>query len=131
MSGIDGHSTSAPLAARPAGPQREPAGAAGRGDRPSRGSSGGSAGCARRVRRRRRRFTLDGIEIEAFPGETILQAAARHNVEIPRLCYMDGMRPTATAARAWSRSRASACSRRRAAAGRPPGMNVMARASAR
>ena len=27
------------------------------------------------------------------PGETILQAAARHGVEIPHLCYQEGLRP--------------------------------------
>jgi formate dehydrogenase major subunit len=94
MSGIDGHSTSAPLAeasrpdrsANPVGPQ---------------GAETSIAILERRLGWVRDGeysgdpvvFTLDGIEIEAFPGETILQAAARHNVEIPRLCYMDGMRP--------------------------------------
>lgn len=38
------------------------------------------------------RFELDGVEVEAFPGETILQAAERHGVAIPHLCYMEGMR---------------------------------------
>jgi len=33
------------------------------------------------------RFTLDGREIEAFAGETIWQAARRHGVTIPHLCY--------------------------------------------
>ncbi|MCB1800436.1 MAG: molybdopterin-dependent oxidoreductase, partial [Gammaproteobacteria bacterium] len=37
-------------------------------------------------------FTLNGREIEALPGETILQAARRHDVEIPHLCYRDGLR---------------------------------------
>jgi len=39
------------------------------------------------------RFTLDGREIEAHEGETILHAARRAGVEIPHLCYMEGMRP--------------------------------------
>jgi formate dehydrogenase major subunit len=94
MSGIDGHSTSAPLADA---------------SRPDRSANPlGPQGAETSVTRLERRlgwvrsgeydgdnvvFTLDGIEIEAFPGETILQAAERHNVEIPRLCYMDGMRP--------------------------------------
>ncbi len=39
------------------------------------------------------RFRLDGQEISALPGETILQAAARHGHEIPHLCYREGMRP--------------------------------------
>ena len=38
-------------------------------------------------------FTLNGAKIDAMEGETILQAAQRNGVEIPRLCYMDGLRP--------------------------------------
>jgi formate dehydrogenase major subunit len=94
MSGIDGASTSAPLAD------------AGRPDRSA--NPLGPQGMETAVARLERRlgwvasgeysgdnvvFTLDDIEIEAFPGETILQAAERHNVEIPRLCYSEGMRP--------------------------------------
>ena len=37
-------------------------------------------------------FELDGRPVEAFEGETILKAAERHGVEIPRLCYTDGLR---------------------------------------
>ena len=37
-------------------------------------------------------FTLDGNRIMAHPGETILQAAERNGVEIPHLCYTEGMR---------------------------------------
>jgi formate dehydrogenase major subunit len=37
-------------------------------------------------------FTLNGVEINAHPSETILQAAERHGVNIPHLCYMEGMR---------------------------------------
>ena len=33
------------------------------------------------------RFTLDGEEIEAYAGETIWEAAARHGTKIPHLCY--------------------------------------------
>ncbi len=39
------------------------------------------------------RFTLDGREISALPEETILEAADRHGVEIPRLCHKPGYRP--------------------------------------
>ncbi|HQN11143.1 MAG TPA: formate dehydrogenase subunit alpha [Quisquiliibacterium sp.] len=39
------------------------------------------------------RFELDGRTIEAHAGESILQAADRHGVEIPRLCFKDGYRP--------------------------------------
>jgi formate dehydrogenase major subunit len=34
------------------------------------------------------RFTLDGTEVEAQPGETIWQVANRHGVEIPHLCWL-------------------------------------------
>src|SRR6266545_1642582 len=34
------------------------------------------------------RFSLDGVEVEAAPGETIWQAAQRHGVEIPHLCWL-------------------------------------------
>ena len=37
-------------------------------------------------------FSLDGRDIEAGAEETILQAAQRHGVEIPRLCYKQGYR---------------------------------------
>ena len=37
-------------------------------------------------------FTLNGKPIEAHEDETILQAARRNGVEIPHLCYTDGMR---------------------------------------
>jgi formate dehydrogenase major subunit len=41
------------------------------------------------------RFTLDGREVEAKPGETIWQAADRHSVAIPHLCHTPkpGYRP--------------------------------------
>ena len=94
MSGIDGLSTSAPLAdleqpdrsANPVGPQ---------------GAETAIDRLEKRLGWARTReyegenvvFTLDSIEIEAFPGETILEAAERHNVAIPRLCYTEGMRP--------------------------------------
>jgi formate dehydrogenase major subunit len=38
------------------------------------------------------RFQVDGREIEAGPGDTILTAAARHGIRVPRLCYTEGMR---------------------------------------
>ena len=34
------------------------------------------------------RFTLDGVEVEAAPGETIWQAAQRLGTEIPHLCWL-------------------------------------------
>ncbi|MES2939625.1 MAG: formate dehydrogenase subunit alpha [Pseudomonadota bacterium] len=38
-------------------------------------------------------FTLDGKTVQALRGDTILQAAERVGVEIPRLCYKEGYRP--------------------------------------
>src|SRR5437870_13800349 len=38
-------------------------------------------------------FTLNGEQIVAYEGETVLQAAKRHGVDIPHLCYKEGMRP--------------------------------------
>ncbi|HYD77704.1 formate dehydrogenase subunit alpha [Ramlibacter sp.] len=37
-------------------------------------------------------FTLDGERVQAVQGQTILQAARRVGVDIPHLCYQDGMR---------------------------------------
>ena len=38
-------------------------------------------------------FKLDGQTVQAFEGETILKAANAHGVDIPHLCYKDGLRP--------------------------------------
>ena len=38
-------------------------------------------------------FTLNGTPVAGRSDETILETAQRHGVEIPRLCYMEGMRP--------------------------------------
>lgn len=38
-------------------------------------------------------LTIDGKEIEAQPGQTILEAAQQAGVYIPRLCYMRGLTP--------------------------------------
>jgi formate dehydrogenase major subunit len=38
-------------------------------------------------------FKLDGQPVQALAGETILQAARRMGVEIPHLCYTEGLRP--------------------------------------
>ena len=37
-------------------------------------------------------FTLNGKAVDYQPNETLLQAAQRHGVDVPRLCYTDGMR---------------------------------------
>jgi len=62
------------------------------------------------------RFRLDGEEVIARPGETILQAAARHGKEIPHVCYREGMRPDGSCRAcmveiAGERSLAAACCR--------------------
>lgn len=38
-------------------------------------------------------FTLNGESLEAINNETILQAAERNGIEIPHLCYKEGLRP--------------------------------------
>ena len=38
-------------------------------------------------------FSLNGSELRAEAGETIIEAAQRHGVEIPHLCWTPGMRP--------------------------------------
>jgi formate dehydrogenase major subunit len=38
-------------------------------------------------------FTLNGQAIAALRGETIIDSAKRHGVDIPHLCYKEGMRP--------------------------------------
>ena len=38
-------------------------------------------------------FRLNGQDVKAVAGETVLQAARRVGVEIPHLCYTDGLRP--------------------------------------
>src|SRR6185436_10680729 len=37
-------------------------------------------------------FTLNGKPVEALDGETLLQTAKRQGIEVPHLCYKDGMR---------------------------------------
>jgi len=37
-------------------------------------------------------FRLNGVEVRAEPGETIIQTAKRYGVDIPHLCYKEGMR---------------------------------------
>ena len=38
-------------------------------------------------------FSLDGKKVSAYSGETILSVAKRVGIEIPHLCYKEGMRP--------------------------------------
>jgi len=39
------------------------------------------------------RFKLNGAEVTGYAGETIIQTAKRLGVEIPHLCYKEGLRP--------------------------------------
>ncbi len=38
-------------------------------------------------------FTIDDVEIQGKPGQTILEAADEAGVYIPRLCYLEGLKP--------------------------------------
>ncbi len=81
-------------------------------------------------------FTLDGRAVSARPGETILQAARRHGVEIPHLCYKDGMRADGNCRACvveieGERVLAPACCRQPAAQMRVHSANPRARASQR
>ena len=38
-------------------------------------------------------FKLNGREVVGYANETIIQTAKRYGIEIPHLCYKDGMRP--------------------------------------
>ncbi len=38
-------------------------------------------------------FTLNGSPVEARAGETILETAKRHGIEVPHLCHKPGLRP--------------------------------------
>ena len=37
-------------------------------------------------------FVLNGVSVRASDGESILEAATRNGVQIPRLCYKPGLR---------------------------------------
>ena len=42
------------------------------------------------------KFTIDGVEVTAQPGQTILEAAEAAGIYIPRLCYLKGLVPHAS-----------------------------------
>lgn len=44
-----------------------------------------------RERRQTLDVSFDGVEVEAFAGESVLQCARRHQIEIPSLCYLEGL----------------------------------------
>ena len=81
-------------------------------------------------------FSLDGLEVSARPGETILQAARRHGVAIPHLCYRDGLRAAGNCRAcmveiAGERVLAAACCRRPAVGMKVQSASERARASQR
>ena len=38
-------------------------------------------------------FKLNGADVAAHAGETIIQVAKRLGIEVPHLCYKEGLRP--------------------------------------
>ncbi|MBN2446365.1 MAG: (2Fe-2S)-binding protein, partial [Phycisphaerae bacterium] len=38
-------------------------------------------------------FTIDGVEVQGKPGQTIMQAADEAGIYIPRLCAFKGLSP--------------------------------------
>src|SRR5688572_16184567 len=38
-------------------------------------------------------FKLNGQDVVGYAGETIIETARRHGIEVPHLCYKQGMRP--------------------------------------
>jgi bidirectional [NiFe] hydrogenase diaphorase subunit len=36
-------------------------------------------------------IAIDGVDVEAYQGETVLQCARRHQVDIPSLCFLEGL----------------------------------------
>ncbi|MCG3138264.1 MAG: NAD-reducing hydrogenase HoxS subunit gamma [Phycisphaerae bacterium] len=39
------------------------------------------------------KLTIDGVEVEAQPGQTIIEAAGVSGIYIPRLCHYQGLKP--------------------------------------
>jgi bidirectional [NiFe] hydrogenase diaphorase subunit len=44
-----------------------------------------------RDRRQTVNVSFDGVEVEAYPDESVLQAATRTGVFLPRLCFLEGL----------------------------------------
>jgi formate dehydrogenase major subunit len=38
-------------------------------------------------------FELDGQPVQALEGQTVLQAARQQGIDIPHLCFKEGLRP--------------------------------------
>jgi len=53
------------------------------------------------------RFTVDGIEVEAVPGQSVLEACDAAGIYIPRLCHHPDLEPAETAVSAPARSMAA------------------------
>jgi len=49
-------------------------------------------------------FILNGLEVRAEEGWTLLEAARFYGLEIPTLCWHEGLTPYGAAGSAWSRS---------------------------
>lgn len=47
------------------------------------------------------KLTINGKVCTAPAGSTILQAAERNGIHIPKLCYLEGSTSTAPAVSAW------------------------------
>ena len=70
-------------------------------------------------------FKLNGADVVGYSNEIIIETAKRNGVEIPHLCYQTGLSTrTATAVRAWWKSRASARWRLPVAVSPKAGMEV-------
>jgi len=61
-------------------------------------------------------FKLNGKTVVGRSDETLIETAKHYGIEIPHLCYKEGMRPDGNCRACVSRSRANACSRPPAAA---------------
>ena len=45
------------------------------------------------MKRNKITFTIDGLNIEAEEGNTILEAATKNNIYIPKSCYNPHLKP--------------------------------------
>ena len=63
-------------------------------------------------------FILDGHELTARAGESILDAALRHGFDIPHLCHQQGLRPAGNFRASASASRKSTTAASRPVSGR-------------
>ncbi|MEY4863404.1 MAG: hypothetical protein RLZ51_1499, partial [Pseudomonadota bacterium] len=81
-------------------------------------------------------FELDGREVEALPGETLLDCARRHGIAVPNLCAGQGLRPDGNCRScvveiAGERTLAASCCRQPAAGMKVSTASDRARASQR